>query len=65
MQLLKCIFPALVYPFVFLINISFESDVVTDFLILSNIIPLYKTSDDNLFNNYRPISLTCQFAKIL
>ena len=65
MQLLKCIFPVLVYPFVFLVNLSFESGVVPDFLKLSNIIPLHKTGDDTFFNNYRPISLTCQFAKIL
>ena len=65
MQLLKCIFPVLVYPFVFLVNLSFESGVVPDFLKLSNIIPLHKTGDDTIFNNYRPISLTCQFAKIL
>ena len=32
MQLLKCIFPVLVYPFVFLVNLSFESGVVPDFL---------------------------------
>ena len=65
MQLLKCIFPVLVYPFVFLVNLSFESGVVPDFLELSNIIPLHKTGDDKFFNNYRPISLTSQFAKIL
>ena len=65
MQLLKCIYPALDYPFVFLINVSFESGVVPYFLNLSNIIPLHKTGDGNFFNNYRPISLTCQFAKIL
>ena len=41
MQLLKCIFPVLVYPFVFLVNLSFESGVVPDFLKLSNIILLY------------------------
>ena len=44
--LLKCIFPVLVYPFVFLVNLSFESGVVPDFLKLSNIIPLHKTGDD-------------------
>ena len=65
MHLLKCIFPALVYPFFFLINLSFESGVVPDFLKLSNNIPLHKNGDDTFFNNYRPISLTCQFTKIL
>ena len=63
MQLLKCIFPTLVYPFVFLIHLSFESGVVPDFLELSNIISLHKTGDGNFFNNYRPISLTCQFER--
>ena len=64
-QLLKCIFHVLVYPFVLLINLSFESGIVHDFLKIYNIILLHKTGDDNIFNNYRPISLTCQFANIL
>ena len=64
MQLLKCIFPVLFHPLFYLINLSFESGLVPDFLKRSNIIPLHKIGDDNIFNNYHPISLTCQFAKI-
>ena len=45
-------------------NQAFLPDL-PDFLKLSNVIPLHKTGGDKLFNNYRPISLTCQFAKIL
>ena len=62
-ELLNYIFPALVYHLVFLINLSFEAGVLHDFLKISNIIPLHKSGDDNIFNNYLPIYLTCQFAK--
>ena len=33
MQLLKCIFPVLVYPFIFLVNLSFESGVVPVYIL--------------------------------
>ena len=32
---------------------------------ISRIIPLFKKCDGQLFTNYRPISLTSQFSKIL
>ena len=32
---------------------------------VAKVIPLYKSGDSHIFNNYRPISLLSQFSKIL
>ena len=32
---------------------------------VAKVIPLYKSGEKNLFNNYRPVSLLPQFSKIL
>ena len=32
---------------------------------VAKVIPLFKSGDDELFNNYRPVSLLPQFSKIL
>ena len=32
---------------------------------LANVIPLYKSDDVYLFNNYRPVSLLCVISKVM
>ena len=48
-----------------LINLSFQSGVFPKCLKHSDVIPIYKSGDKQAPNNYRPISLTSPFAKIL
>ena len=65
MKLLKCIDINIITPLSYLINLSLETGIVPAILNISRIIPLFKKCDTQLFTNYRPISLTSQFSKML
>ena len=43
---------------------SFESGIFPNSMKMSKIIPIFKSGSNVEFNNYRPISLLCQFSKI-
>ena len=65
MKLLKCIAINIITPLSYLIKVSLENSTVPHMLKMSRIIRLFKKSDTTLFTNYRPISLTSQFSKIV
>ena len=65
MKLLKCIAINIITPLSYLINLSLETAIVPAILKISRIIPLFKTGNTTLFTNYRPISLTSTFSKIV
>ena len=46
-------------------NLSLKSGIFPDGMKVAKVIPLFKSGDDELFNNYRPVSLLLQFSKIL
>ena len=48
-----------------MINTSIESGHVPATMKLTNVIPIYKSKDKQMLNNYRPISLLPIFLKIL
>ena len=48
-----------------MINASIESGHVPDTMKLAKVIPIYKSKDKQMLNNYRPISLLPIFSKIL
>ena len=48
-----------------LINKSLETGIVPDKLKLAKVIPIYKSKDKELLNNYRPISLLPIISKIM
>ncbi len=52
-------------PITHIINRSFETGIVPDQLKIAKVIPIYKSSDNTILNNYRPVSLLSSFSKII
>ena len=55
----------IVEPLLHIYNLSFVHGVFPDMLKISKVIPVYKKGDKSIVSNYRPISLTSSFSKIL
>jgi len=51
-------------PLAELINCSMKSGIFPDKLKVAKVIPIFKTGDRSLINNYRPISILNAFSKI-
>ena len=65
MTLIQEISSSIIVPLIYIFNKSFDDGLFPSFFKRSKIIPIFKSGDCNEFNNYRPISLTLQFSKIL
>ena len=52
-------------PITHIINLSLSSGVVPRELKIARVIPIFKTGDRGLFNNYRPVSVLSIFSKLL
>ena len=65
MFLIKLIYPSFISTLLNILNSTFSTGEIPTLLKASRIIPLYKSGNKNLFENDRPISLTCIFSKIL
>ena len=63
-SLLKLISQFLVEPLVYLCNQSLQEGIFPTELKIANVIPLYKSDDSFVFNNYRPVSLLCVLSKV-
>ena len=55
----------IVIPLELIINQSFVTGVVPDNLKVAKVIPIYKSRNNNGFNNYRPISILPALYKIM
>ena len=64
-SLIKDIKHVIAQPLTILINKSLQNGAVPDSLKLAKVIPIYKSKNRVLLNNYRPISLLPAFSKIL
>jgi hypothetical protein len=62
--LLKYVKEELATPITSLINQSIETSVFPDFLKVAKISPIYKKGEDNLFGNYRPVSVLPSISKV-
>ena len=51
-------------PRVYLCNLSIDRGIFPKELKLANVLPLYKTDDPFLFNNYRPVSVLSILSKV-
>ena len=65
MKLIKLISSTIAEPLSHIFNLSFSTGTFPNLFKNSKIIPIYKSSNKNDFNNYRPICLNIQFSKIL
>ena len=54
----------LVKPLTHICNLSLSQGIFPEQLKIANVIPLYKSDDSMLFNNYRPVSILCALSKI-
>ena len=65
-KFLKAIFPSLVTPLNLLFNTSLQKGIVPSDWKLANVSPIYKgKGDQDNVTNYRPISVTNCFSKLL
>ena len=61
---LKLVSCHVVVPLVYLCNLSIDQGVFPKELKPANVLPLYKTDDPFLFNNYRPVSVLSILSKV-
>ena len=45
-------------------NLSLSEGIFPDELKLANVIPIFKSGDHEIFNNYRPVSILCTISKV-
>ena len=64
-KLVKDLKNEIALPVSIMINSSIESGHVPDTMKLAKVIPIYKSKDKQMLNNYRPISLLPIFSNIL
>ena len=62
--ILKTTRRSIIGPLCYLCNISLTEGVFPDELKLANVLPLFKSGDPLLFNNFRPVSLLCVLSKV-
>ena len=65
MKIVKHVITSIAKPFTYICNMSFTTGVFPDKMKIAKVVPLYKSGDRHLCNNYRPISLLPQFSKVL
>ena len=63
-SLLKLVSPCIVEILVYLCNKSLHEGVFPQELKIANVVPLYKSDDASILNNYRPVSLLCVISRV-
>ena len=63
-SILKLSLPFICTPLTHISNLSLQEGVFPDELKIANVIPLFKSDDPELFNNYRPVSVLCSLSKV-
>ena len=64
-KLLKETISNILQPIIHIINRSFVIGIVPQDLKIAKVIPIYKSSDQSLLQNYRPVNLLPAISKIL
>ena len=63
-SLLKLALPHIKQPLMYICNLSLLEGVFPELLKIANVVPLFKSGDSMLFNNYRPVSLLSVLSKV-
>ena len=64
-NVIKFVFDALIKPIKHVFDLSLKNGVFPDKLKIARVTPIYKSGEEELVNNYRPISVLSCFSKIL
>ena len=65
MNLIKESIDIIILPLTCIINLSITSGIVPKQLKIARVIPLFKSGEQDIFTNYRPVSVLPAFSKIL
>ena len=65
MNVVKAIAQYIAKPFSHICNLSLFNGIFPDNMKIAKVVPIFKSGDNQLFTNYRPVSLLPQFSKIL
>ena len=63
-KVMKVIIPFILDPFCHLLNLSFETGYIPKEFKIAKVVPVFKSGEQDDFNNYRPISLLSCFSKL-
>ena len=63
-SILKLSLPHISSPLTYVINLSLIEGIFPDEMKIANVIPLFKCDDQEMFYNYRPVSLLCSLSKV-
>ena len=64
-NVMKTIKRSILFPRMYVSNLSFQTGVFPRQLKIANVIPIFKSGDEMVFTNYRPVSVLPIFSKIL
>ena len=64
-RVVKSTYQNFIVPITHVMNLSIINGVVPNELKVAKVVPIYKSGDRRLINNYRPVSVLPCFSKIL
>ena len=64
-KIIKMTYEHFILPLTYIIHLSLTNGVFPGDLKIARIIPLYKSKEKHLLNNYRPVSVLPVFSKII
>ena len=64
-NVMKTIKESIIFPLMYITNLSFQTGVFPMELKIANVVPIFKAGDEMFFTNYRPVSVLPVFSKIL
>ena len=64
-KMIKTIGEEIVKPLTHIYNSTFLTGKIPNFLKIALVTPIFKANENNLFENYRPISVLTCFSKLL